>query len=149
MWLTGLIRKQGGVRYDYLWNDEKLAGRAEGAKVRPCAVVLVRTINQQGRLAVMLVPMTHSPPSHPANAIEIPETVKRHLGLDDQRSWVIVSEVNTVAWDDPGIVPVSEARWDYGFLPEKLTRQIVDAIANQMRAGRLSMVNRPKPSAMK
>lgn len=76
MWLTGLIRKQGGVRYDYLWNDEKLAGRAEGAKVRPCAVVLVRTINQQGRLAVMLVPITHSPPSHPANAIEIPETVK-------------------------------------------------------------------------
>jgi mRNA-degrading endonuclease toxin of MazEF toxin-antitoxin module len=131
------------VRYDYLWNDEKRTGRAEGAKVRPCAVVLARTINDQGRLAVMLAPITHSLPSDPADAIEIPTAVKRHLGLDDQRSWIIVREVNTVAWDDPGIVPVSSARWHYGFLPEKLTSKLVDAIAGHMRARKLRMVDRP------
>lgn len=133
------------VRYDYLWSDEEKAGRREGAKVRPCAVALARKIDDQGRIHVMLVPITHSQPTDPAAAIEIPSAVKRNLGMDDERSWILMRDVNIVAWDDPGIIPVSRSRWDYGFLPEKLTRKIIDAISGRMRVNKLRMINRPSP----
>ena len=54
----------------------------------------------------------------PATAVEIPMSVKRHLGLDDDQSWIIVAEGNEFLW--PGYdlrkLPHSD-RYDYGFLP--------------------------------
>jgi hypothetical protein len=31
-------------------------------------------------------------------AVEIPAVVKRHLGLDEARSWIVVSEINRFIW---------------------------------------------------
>ena len=73
------------IHYSYLWANEHLAGREEGVKDRPCAVVLARQIIE-GRSLVSVMAITHSPPSNPAEAIEIPAAIKRMLGLDDQPS---------------------------------------------------------------
>jgi hypothetical protein len=35
---------------------------------------------------------------NPASAVEIPLPVKRHLGLDDNPSWIVVAEGNEFLW---------------------------------------------------
>lgn len=47
---------------------------------------------------VTVVPITHATPSRPEHAVEIPSAVKRQLRLDDQRSWIVVSEGNEFLW---------------------------------------------------
>ena len=44
------------VRYAHLWADEAEAGRREGRKDRPCAVVAER--QHDGRVRVRVVPIT-------------------------------------------------------------------------------------------
>lgn len=95
------------VRYDYLWRDEQQRGREEGAKHRPCAIVVAYRVDENGRQSVVLCPITHSPPRSTNDAIEIPARVKQHLGLDDAPSWIVTGEVNVVDWNDPGITPIS------------------------------------------
>jgi hypothetical protein len=41
-----------------------------------------------------VLPITHSAPVDPASAVEIPLPVKQHLGLDDDRSWIVIAEGN-------------------------------------------------------
>jgi hypothetical protein len=130
------------IRYDYLWRDEARRGRREGIKDRPCAVVLATTNEQDGQCTVTLAAITHSPPDDPTRAIEIPPLVKRHLGLDDARSWIIVDEVNSADWNDPGIVPVSKERWHYGYLPPTLARSVLDRIVARFRVNKLKIVDR-------
>jgi hypothetical protein len=43
---------------------------------------------------VTVLPITHRAPHDPASAIEIPLPIKRHLGLDDDLSWIVVDEGN-------------------------------------------------------
>jgi hypothetical protein len=93
------------IRYSFLWREAAARGEEEGGKDRPCAVVLVSE-DQNGEKVVLVLPMTHSPPAEPDLAVEIPIETKRRLGLDDQRSWIIVTDANRFVW--PG--PRSEAR---------------------------------------
>ena len=78
------------------------------------------TVERQddGATIVTVLPITHSAPTRLGAAVEIPAPVKRHLGLDDQRSWVVVAEGNEFLW--PGYdlrkVPYKD-RYDFGFLP--------------------------------
>jgi hypothetical protein len=87
---------------------------------------------------VTVAPMTHRPPRDPATAIEVPPAVKRHLGLDAQRSWLICDEVNEFAW--PGFdlrpIPGSQTVYHHGFLPPGLFRQVAARIAALRRSGR-------------
>ncbi len=78
------------IRYDFLWKEEHLKGQIDGAKDRPCAVVLTTKQLKSGSKQVVVVPITHTPPSpkDKNNAIELPAKVLRHLGLDDNRSWI-------------------------------------------------------------
>lgn len=94
-------------------------GREEGAKDRPCAIVLV--LLREGRHPIVRVlPVTHAAPSDPADALEIPRATKQRLGLDSERSWVVLSEANDFIWPGPDLrpavngVPASVA---YGMLP--------------------------------
>jgi mRNA-degrading endonuclease toxin of MazEF toxin-antitoxin module len=109
------------ICYSYLWADEAAAGRAEGRKSRPCAIVVV--VQQADDLAprVVVTPITHVPPRDPAGAVEIPPSVKRHLGLDDDRSWVVVDDVNVFRW--PGFdlrpLPGTRDRYAYGVVPPR------------------------------
>jgi hypothetical protein len=57
--------------------------------------------------------------------------VKRHLGLDERRSWVIVTDLNAFIWPGIDIYPVPRmpsGTYAYGFLPPRLFEQIRDRI---------------------
>jgi hypothetical protein len=90
--------------------------------------VIVLSVERQedGATIVTAPPITHSAPTRPGGAVEIPTPVKRHLGLDDQRSWVIVAEGNEFLWPryDLRKVPHKD-RYDYGFLPPGFFDQIL------------------------
>ena len=74
-----------------------------------------------------VAPITHRPPHDAAAAVEIPRAVKDRLGLDLERSWVVVNEGNKFVW--PGFdlrkVPATD-RFDYGFLPPRFFNEVLD-----------------------
>jgi hypothetical protein len=80
------------ISYAYLWHHEHQAGRDEGRKDRPSVIVLAVERPVNDTTVVVVLPITHNPPTNPAGAVEIPAAVKRHLGLDDERSWIVVAE---------------------------------------------------------
>jgi hypothetical protein len=108
------------VRYDYLWSREALAGRDQG-KDRPTCLVAASDSLANPRYVVLL-PITHTPPSGETVGIEIPPRVKQAIGLDDERSWIIVSEYNIDEWPNGGLSPVpgSDGIFAYGFIPPRL-----------------------------
>lgn len=133
------------VRYDYLWASEAAEGDEAGHKRRPCAVVLPLPPSGDGgvpRAAVCGI--THSSPRPPAEGIVIPPAVKQHLGLDDDASWIITSEVNVVDWNDPGIVPTPAGAEIYGFMPPSLVAQVVQNVMASIRNARLQRTERIK-----
>jgi hypothetical protein len=97
------------IRYSYLWLDEYRRGQEEGTKDRPCAVILVSAASQ-GERVITVLPVTHAPPADPDLAVEIPRTTKRRLGLDDERSWVVLSEANRFIWPGPDLRPARRRR---------------------------------------
>lgn len=104
------------ISYSYLWSGEHKDGVEEGRKNRPCAIVAARRI-VEGREVVTVVPITHSAPSDPADAIEMPAALKAHLGLDGMPSWVVVSETNDFLWPGPDLRPIpgsNPSRFHYG-----------------------------------
>jgi len=76
------------VRYDYLWLQEAAAGREQG-KTRPACLVAASDSSSRPRFVVIL-PITHSPPSGATVGIEIPPKVRQAIGLDEGPCWVIV-----------------------------------------------------------
>jgi hypothetical protein len=107
------------IRYSYLWASEAARGQEEGSKDRPCAVVLVVERRDDGTV-VGVVPVTHSPPRREDAALELPPGLKRHLGLDADRSWVIASELNVFRWPGPDLRPAINGELGsivYGVLP--------------------------------
>ncbi len=132
------------IRYAYLWADEHAAGREEGAKDRPAAIV-VTTVSGDAHNKVVVVPITHVPPSPGTDAVEMPAAIKRHLGLDNDRSWVVVDEINVFQWPGPDLratgIPGTESVL-YGFLPSGFFRAIRDRLTANIRAGRLRQVPR-------
>jgi hypothetical protein len=70
-----------------------------------------------------VLPITHSPPFDPASAIEVPSETKRRLGLDTERSWIVISEGNEFVWPGPDLRPRPGGDLStiaYGFLPPGL-----------------------------
>ena len=92
------------IRYSYLWLSEHREGREEGVKDRPCAVVLA-LVDADGETRVTVLPITHSSPTDLSTAIELPPETKRRLGLDADRSWIVVSEGNEFVWPGPDLPP--------------------------------------------
>jgi hypothetical protein len=132
------------IRYSYLWRREALAGRDEGLKDRPCAVVLALQ-DEDGRTRVYALPITHSAPGPGKDAVEIPAMVKARLGLDGARSWVVVDEANLFNWPGPdlrflpGKGPESAV---YGFLPPSFFRVVRDRFLAADRAKKAALVAR-------
>ena len=75
------------IRYSYLWLSEYQARQEESTKDRPCAVILALD-DEDGEKRVLVLPLTHTPPSDPSTAVEIPLQTKQRLGLDFERSWI-------------------------------------------------------------
>jgi hypothetical protein len=136
---TGLV-----ISYAYLWAREHGKGIEEGAKDRPCAIVAARKVIE-GREVVTVVPVTHTPPTDPADAIGIPPAVKAHLGLDDLPSWIVVTETNDFLWPGPDLRPrqgVTPARFDYGILPPRFFAHVRERILQAHLARKLSTIPR-------
>ncbi|GAA0761825.1 type II toxin-antitoxin system PemK/MazF family toxin [Ideonella azotifigens] len=114
------------IRYSYLWSTEHARGQEEGVKDRPCAVILVTT-GEEGNKVVTVLPITHASPTDLALAIEIPPDTKRRLGLDGERSWVVLTEANRFIWPGPDLRPTTPGNPDslaHGLLPHGLFEAI-------------------------
>jgi hypothetical protein len=130
------------VRYSYLWRYEADRGR-ENSKDRPACIVAAVAQDDGGKVVVLL-PITHLPPAADTVAIEIPPRVKAHLGLDQERSWVIVSECNVDIWPSPDLVqiPGRSGACEYGYLPPRLFELIRDEFLNLVRRKRVITTRR-------
>ncbi|OQP86710.1 hypothetical protein BTR14_09725 [Rhizobium rhizosphaerae] len=130
------------IRYNYLWHKEKSEGHALGSKDRPCAIVVYHAKTND----TIVVPITHSPPEPGEEhlSIEVPAELRRQLGLDEERNWIRVSEVNRFQW--PGVhlraLPADPRRYDYGMIPPDLFEQIKAKLYETMRNGRVALAKR-------
>ncbi len=123
-------------RYSYLWHWQHLEGRDEGDKDRPCLVLALVTTLEDGTPVVRVLPITHSPPTRADDAIEIPPATKRRLGLDDERSWIVLAESNRFAWPGPDIRPVDTDSGYFGPLPPALFAEVKRRFVELARAQR-------------
>lgn len=124
------------ISYSYLWADEADLGRREGAKDRPAAIVMARADLGPAKV-VYVLPVTHVPPGprDEDRKVEVPAHIKKRLGLDDHRSWIIVDELNVFVWPGFDLRPVPNSdppTCEYGFLPESFfntvkTRMLANA----------------------
>jgi len=116
------------ISYAYLWHYEHQTGRDEGRKDRLAVIVLTTERHDDGETVVIVIPITHSAPAAASEAVELPTAIKRHLGLDDTPSWIVIAEGNEFVW--PGYDlrkrPASDS-YDYGFLPPRFFNQVLAA----------------------
>jgi len=132
------------LHYSYLWHDQHRRGLEEGTKNRPCVIVLSMT-EENGEIMMTVAPVTHTAPARPGEAVEIPAATKDRLGLDQDRSWVVVTEVNRFSWPGHDLRPVpggSVGTYAYGMVPPGFFRQIKDGIL--ACAGRQKLRTKPR-----
>jgi len=125
------------ISYNYLWHREFEAGALDGRKTRPAVIVLTTASDLDGTISVVVLPITHTAPRHAGSAVAIPAAVKRHLGLDPEPAWVVVSEGNEFIW--PGYdlrrIPGGE-RFAFGYLPPRFFGTIVAAFIEWSKQAR-------------
>jgi hypothetical protein len=132
------------VRYSYLWRQEAAKGIDEGSKDRPCAVVLV-ILEIGKRPLVRVLPITHSPPSDMDGALEVPIVTKQRLGLDDERSWVILDEANDFHWPGPDLRPHTTGDLSsvvYGRLPLGFMKALVEKLNRRLQIRKSRIIQR-------
>lgn len=145
--MTAFPEPQPGlvISYAYLWSDEAEHGLVEGRKDRPCAIIIaIEHPEKAGHRQVAVVPITHAPPHDPNAAIEIPRRVKEHLGLDDERSWIVLDEFNVFTWPGFDLRPIKDrdGRVDYGFLPPKFFASLIERIERLEDSGKVKQTSR-------
>ena len=130
------------IRYDYLWLGEAKSARTSG-KERPACLVATLDDEADPQL-VLILPITHSRPKAGPIGIEIPQAVGKHLGLDDARSWIVISEANIDFWPNAGLAPLPGKRgvYAYGFLPPNLFAQVRNDFVKLFEARRAKLVRR-------
>lgn len=129
------------IRYAYLWWHEARAGREDGTKDRPCSVILTR-VTEAGLTIAYVLPITHTPPGKDEDGVEIPLPTKHRLGLDEERSWIITTELNRFIWPGPDLRTTASGDYVYGALPEQLTRKILKQVKQHALSQRLKSVAR-------
>ncbi len=130
------------LRYSYLWRREAEQGRDEGVKDRPVALLLSRG-PEEGSCIVL--PITHSAPDDPQNAVELPDAERARLGLDAERCWIVLTELNVFAWPGPDLRPIpgrEPATIVYGTLSRTLFRKVLDRVQALVRARGVRPVDR-------
>ena len=119
------------VRYAFLWSDEAAVGRVEGSKDRPAVIVLAQERRNDGAMIVTVAPITHRP-ADALRAVEIPHKVKKHLGLDDDASFIVLDELNRFVWPGPDLRPLGRRQpgvFSYGILPLDIFHRVRDVAA--------------------
>jgi len=131
-------------RYSYLWRSDHMRGQEEGVKDRPCAVILV-TADDAGDQVVTVLPITHTPPHNLAFAVEIPQATKSRLGLDDERSWIVLTEANRFIWPGPDLRFARSGDASsvaYGLLPANLFNEVKQKLVAAISAKAMRVVPR-------
>lgn len=132
------------IRYSYLWEREAREGREEGVKDRPCAIILV-LLREGEHPIVRVLPVTHAAPADPADGLEIPPPTKQRLGLDSERSWVMLTEANDFIWPGPDLRPVANgdpSTVAYGVLPPGFMKVVRERLQSRWRKKRLTVTKR-------
>jgi hypothetical protein len=145
--MTAFPEPQPGlvISYAYLWSDEAERGLVEGRKGRPCAIIVaIENPEKAGHRQVAVVPITHTPPHDPNVGVEIPRRVREHLGLDGDRSWIVLDEFNVFTWPGFDLRPIKDrdGRVDYGFLPPKLFASLIERIERLDKEGKVEQTSR-------
>jgi hypothetical protein len=111
------------ISFSYLWSHEAERGQEEGLKDRPAVVIIARR-NIGDDLQLLVAPVTHRQPGV-GEGVPIPPRVKQHLGLDDEPSWIVTTEINQFIWPGPDVRLV-EGSDDpfYGAIPAALFDQV-------------------------
>ncbi|ALR20961.1 type II toxin-antitoxin system PemK/MazF family toxin [Sphingobium baderi] len=133
------------IRYAFLWREEATRGQEEASKDRPCAVILVTQNDEDGSPLVTVLPITHTPPRDDRLAVELPHATKRRLGLDDARSWIVVTDANRFLWPGPDIRftrPGDPASAAYGLLPAGIFNEVRDKFIAAVHARKAGQVTR-------
>ena len=88
-------------------------------------------------LVVRVLPITHAPPLDRSEAIEIPQRAKQRLELDDERSWIVLSESNRFVWPGPDLRPPPFETVDgyFGPLPPALFEAVKRGFVAIARSG--------------
>lgn len=94
------------------------------------------TTLEDGTPVVRVLPITHTPPKTIDEAVEIPPSVKERLRLDDERSWIVLTESNRFAWPGPDLRPLDTGTGYYGPLPPALFAEVKRRFVELARAGR-------------
>ncbi len=131
------------IRHAFLWSHEQAAGRTEGQKDRPAVIVLTVKAGEMGGVRVGVVPITHTAPNDPAGAIELPDDVKRSLGLDALRQWVVLDEINRFIWPGFDLRDIPRTSADsYGMLPLGLFDEILRGVLARHRLRKAVLTDR-------
>jgi hypothetical protein len=132
------------ILYSYLWHSEHLAGLEEGCKDRPCAVLL-SVESSDGVTEVVVLPVTHSAPGAGGNAVEIPAISKQRLGLDAERSWLVLDDANRFVWPGPDIRPFdgpAGSTVSLGMLPPKFFQHVRSRFVDLARSRKAQITMR-------
>jgi len=132
------------IRYSYLWKREFDAGREEGTKDRPCAIVMA-VVEEDGDTEVLVLPITHSPPDDPSDVIAIPPATNSRLGLDSERSWIVITEANEFVWPGPDLRTVpgrDESTIAYGPMPPRFFSHVRDKFVERGQRNKSRHVRR-------
>lgn len=106
-------------------------------------VVVVARIEEAAGTLILVAPVTQAAPEKSADAVEIPPNVKKQLGLDDDRSWIVVTELNRFIWPGPDIRPVPETGAPfYDALPGWLFERVRSGVLQHSAQGRLKVTKR-------
>lgn len=105
--------------------------------------MVVARIERAASTLILVAPVTHTAPRQVGEAIEIPANVKKKLGLDRNRSWIMLNELNRFMWPGPDIRPVpgSDAPF-YDALPDWLFERVRKGVLEQNARGRLKVTRR-------
>jgi hypothetical protein len=133
------------IRYAYLWAEEHRRGEEEGRKDRPALVLALSIVNHDGQAEILVLPITHTPPTAPSGAVAIPPEVKRRLRLDEKPSWIVTTEANAFVWPGPDIRPVAGSRRPgviYGKIPAALLQKVARSFLANRERQRATLVRR-------
>ena len=132
------------IRYAYLWKTEADAGLEEGLKDRPAVIVLAYVRESEG-LRVVVAPITHSPPLDLNAALEVPPKTRNRLGLDGDRQWIILDDLNSFLWPGPDLRPLPGQGLQsviVGELPAALTTMVKTRLQERITAHRVAVTTR-------
>ena len=92
---------------------------------------------------VVALPVTHRQPEDATLAVEVPQAVKQQLGLDLERSWVVVNEGNQFVWPGYDLRKVpGRDEFHYGCLPPRFFDQVLTAVRAYRKRRKMMMTER-------